>query len=181
MRPIDLCEASLLQPFVRCLETRGIPADRYLKRQRISPEQVAMGSGKILRVSAWSFFKEVEYREGFESLGFLEGDPYSITDLGAFGAALQAAVTLRDAIETFCRLMPSLADDNKARLIEGPDQSWLVCRTDRFDRTAHASDHYTILILREVIRLAAGADWRPEKIRFLSESKEALDKIHRYR
>ena len=123
----------------------------------------------------WRFLSTVEKREGFETLGFLEGDPYSIDDLGAVGASLQQAVTLQDAIETFCRLLPTIADDNKAKLIRGNELSWLIIGCERFDNTAPAADHYTVLPLREIIRLAAGPEWRPDKISFLTGPNPALD------
>jgi AraC-like DNA-binding protein len=128
-------------------------------------------------MQVWRLCAEVERREGFDALGFLQGDPYSIAEFGSVGAALQQAVTLQDAIETFCTLLPTIADANTAHLVRGEELSWFVVRSARFQYEFSALDHYTILPLREIIRLAAGPDWRPEKIRLLTSPKPALDKL----
>jgi hypothetical protein len=174
---LDTCDIALLQPFVRCMESRGVPTERYLERQRIAPALAASGVGTIARLQAWRLCAEVERKEGFDALGFLQGDPYSIADLGSVGAALQQAVTLQDAIETFCTLLPTIADDNSAHLIRGEELSWFVVRCTRFQYEFSVLDHYTILPLREIVRLAAGPDWRPEKIRLLTGPKPALDRL----
>ncbi|MEP4076301.1 hypothetical protein [Haloferula sp.] len=56
MSPIDLCEAGALQPFVRCMQRRGIDVDRYLEQQWIPPAQVDAGEGKIIKRQAWRMF-----------------------------------------------------------------------------------------------------------------------------
>lgn len=170
MDSIDLCQAGALQPFVRCLDRRGIPTARYLERRYIPPELVASGDAKIIKRQAWRFFEDVERHEGIASLGFLDGDPTNVHGLGSLGQALLRAVTLKDAIDTFSRLVPSFAEGNSCWLQQGKETSWLCCRTRDLARSARVADHYTIVILREVIRLAAGADWEPSRIWLYSDA-----------
>jgi len=164
MDSLDLCDAATLQPFVSCLNLRGIPVARYLERQYIPPEMVMDSDAKIIKRQAWRFFEDVERCEGLVSLGFLDGDKTSIGSLGSLGQSLLKAVTLKDAIDTFSRLLSLFAEGNTCRLQQGGDLSWLFCYTQGLDRTARVSDHYTIVILREVIRLAAGPEWEPPKM-----------------
>jgi len=150
------------------MQRRGIDADRYLESQRIPPAQVAAGEGKIIKRQAWRMFHEVQRREGLDSLGFLDGDPFGIDDLGELGSILRQSPTLNDAIETFARLIPSFAEGNTVRLVQGPEISWLYCHTDGLDPEARVPDHFTIVVLCAVIRMAAGPEWRPEKVHFQS-------------
>ena len=177
MKPIDLCEAGALRPFVNCMQQRGLEVERYLEQQWISPAQVDAGEGKIIKRQAWKMFQEVQRREGLESLGFLEGDSFSVDDLGELGSILRQSPTLQDAIDTFSQLIPSFAEGNTVWLERGPVISWLCCRTDGLDLEARVPDHFTIVVLSSLIRMAAGPRWRPEKVRFQSAFTRAVDKV----
>ena len=111
MASIELCDAQALQPFVGCLESRGIDTERYLERQHLSPEFVARGEGKFFKRQAWTFFADVVAREKIPSLGFLDGDNFDVTHLGPLQGPLLEAVTLKDAIDTFSQLVAIYAED----------------------------------------------------------------------
>ena len=158
MDPIDICEASALQPFVGCLERRGIGADRYLECQGIPPELVAAGRGKIFKRKAWDFLADVSKREGIETLGVLDGDAFSCDELGALGHSLQQAVTLQDAIDTFRRLVTTFAEGNTVWIERGPEISWLCSRTSRLDPAAHVPNDFSLLVLVALVRMVAALD-----------------------
>ena len=174
MANLDLIDPLFLQPFVACMKRRGADTERLLENQGIPPEIVAQGGGKIARQQAWRFLYAAEHKEAFDNLGFLQGDSFAVSELGDVGNAIQRAKTLKDAIETFCRLLPTIADGNVAKLVQGDHLSWLVVYSSDFDTNMRAADHFTILPLRAIIRLAAGPDWRPEKIRLLTDPHPAL-------
>lgn len=164
----EMCSVAALQPFIRCLINRNIAPGHHLERQMIPPQMVKEGKGHIFKQQAWNFFKDVERREGLSEFGFLDGDPYSIIDLGSIGTTLQEAVTLKDAIDSFANFIWKFAEGNIIKLHQHSDMSWLLCYTKNQDRTVHAADQHTILLLRQIIRLAAGSDWQPEKVMYLS-------------
>ncbi len=124
--------------------------------------------GYIVKRQAWNFFKDVEKREGLFEFGFLDGDKYTIDDLGAIGVALQQAVTLKDVIDTFAKLVWDFAEGNVVQLVQGSKKSWLLCYTEKQDRTIHPADQHSILILRQVIRCATGSQWQPAEVKYLS-------------
>lgn len=175
MNQLDLISPGALQPFVTCLEKRGIDASRYLERHRIPPAAVVKGFGKIAKHQMYRFFEDVAYREAIGTLGFLDGDPYPISELGSLGAALQQSVTLKDGIDTFSILLPRVAEGNTIWLVQGTDMSWLCCRTENIKRTDCVPDHTTVLVLREVIRLAGGQTWQPETIWFYTDPAPAVE------
>lgn len=174
MNQIDLISPGVLQPFVTCLERRGIDASRYLESHLIPPESVVTGLGKIAKYQMYRFFEDVAYQEAIGTLGFLDGDPYPISELGMLGAAVQRSVTLQDAIDTFSLLLPTVAEGNTIWLIRGTKTSWLCCRTDSLARTDHIPEHTTVLVLREVVRLAAEADWQPYDIWFYTDPDSVI-------
>lgn len=177
MSTLDTCDAGILAPFVRCMEQRGVLADRYLERHRIPPELVVEANGKITRRQAWEFLKDAERREGFASLGFLQGDRFRLTELGPLADAIHRAVTLKDAIDTFCRLLPTVVDGNTAHLVVGGTTSWFMIDSFGFDHSAAPADHFTILPLQEIVRLAAGPAWRPKTMRFITGAAPGLEEL----
>ncbi len=170
MNQLQLFNPGALQPFVACLNARNIDANRYLERHLIPPECVTWGTGQILKQQLYHFFEDVGQSESIEGLGFLDGDPYPLTELGPLGDALERTVTLHDAIDTLSQLLPIVAEGNSIRLIRGNFTSWLCCITNNLPRTACIADHTTVLVLREVIRLATHPAWQPEHIKLFTES-----------
>lgn len=175
MKEIDLCDAGLLHPFVGCLDRRSLDSAKYLERQHIPPELVASGSGKITRRQVWRFFSDIVRTEGIETIGFLDNDPYSISYLGPAGAAVNQAVTLRDAIQTFCMMISRITASNTAWLEEGPNHSWLCCRGEDLTEQEFPTDHFTVMALAEIVRLTAGPEWRPTAVRLHTGQNRALD------
>jgi AraC-like DNA-binding protein len=170
MAQLQLFNPGALQPFVTCLKARNIDATQYLERHLIPPESVAWGTGQILKQQVYRFFEDVAQSEGIEGLGFLDGDPYPLAELGPLGDALKRAVTLHNAIDTFAKLLPIVAEGNSIRLIRSNKTSWLCCITKDLPRTVCIADHTTVLVLREVIRLATHPTWQPEHIKLFTES-----------
>jgi AraC-like DNA-binding protein len=169
MNQLHLFNPGALQPFVACLRTRNIYVNQYLESHLIPPESVAWGTGQILKQQLYRFFEDVAQSEGIEGLGFLDGDPYPLSGLGPLGDALRRTVTLHDSIDTFARLLPIVAEGNLIRLIIGNKTSWLCCITKDLPRTACIADHSSVLVLREVIRLATHPTWQPEHIKLFTE------------
>ena len=174
MKHLQLVNPGALQPFVTCLTQRSIESGRYLWNHHISPESVSSGTGKILKRQMYRFFEDVAYKEGIGTLGMLAGDSYPISELGPVGSAVLNSATLKEAIDTFALLLPSVAEGNTIRLAWGPTTSWLCCRTDFLERADRIPDHTTVLVLREIIRLVAGAAWQPGEIRFYTEPDPAI-------
>jgi len=177
MKNIELVDVSSLQPFLQCLKDRSIDYERYFDQQSIPSEMVLSGHGKIFKRQAWRFFEEVEQNEGLHTLGFLDDDRSNILSLGALGQILTTSVTLKDAIDTFCLLVNQLAEGNTCWLQQGPVSSQLLCYTQGLDRTARVSDHYTTVVLKEVIRLAAGPDWEAEIIWLYTKPSDEIHKL----
>ncbi len=170
MNQLQLFNPGALQPFVACLNARNIDANRYLERHLIPPECVTWGTGQILKQQLYHFFEDVGQSESIEGLGFLDGDPYPLTELGPLGDALERTVTLHDAIDTLSQLLPIVAEGNSIRLIRGNLTSWLCFITNNLPRTACIADHTTVLVLREVIRLATHRTWQPKHIKLFTEA-----------
>lgn len=177
MHRLETFNPRALQPFVKCLGKRGIPADRYLKLHHIPIELIGSERGKIFKRQAYGFFRDVAEKEGVAGFGFLDGDSYSIDDLGILGQATLQAATFKEGLQIFSSLLPSVAEGNHLWLEEGPEISWIWCLTDGLERTDYVPDHSTILVLRALVRTVAGPDWQPPLVHFYTKP---LVKIERF-
>ena len=177
MHKFETFSPSALQPFVSCLVKRGIPAERYLQRHHIPLKLIASDSGKIFKRQAYGFFRDVAEREGLAGFGFLDGDPYSIDDLGSLGLATLQAATFKEGLQIFSGRLASVAEGNHIWLEEGPELSWIWCRTSGLERTDYVPDHTSILVLRALLRLVAGPGWQPPRVHFYTNPLEKIEKF----
>ena len=177
MHRLETFSPRALQPFVNCLVKRGIPAERYLKRHHIPIEPRSSESDKIFKRQAYGFFRDVAEQEGLTGFGFLDGDSYSIDDLGLLGQATLQAATFKEGLQIFSRLLASVAEGNQLWLEEGPELSWMWCRTSGLKRTDYVPDHTTILVLRALVRVVAGQNWQPPLVHFYTKPQEKIEKF----
>ena len=177
MYRLETFSPAALQPFVSYLVNRGIPAEHYLQQNHIPIELLGSEGGKIFKRQAYGFFRDAAENEGLPTFGLLDGNPYSIRDLGVLGQATQQAETLRDGLLTFAELVAMVAEGNHVWLEQGPELSWIYCRTYDLRRTDYVPDHTSILALREVVRLAAGPDWQPPGVSFYTQPVADITKL----
>ena len=177
MHQLETFSPSALQPFVNCLNKRGIQAERYLKRHSIPIELIGTERGKVFKRQAYGFFRDVAEKEGLPGFGFLDGDNYSIDDLGILGQATLQASTFKEGLQVFYSLLPAVAEGNHLWLEEGSELSWLWCRTYGLERADYVPDHTTILALRALLRVVAGPDWQPPMVHFYTKSPEKIERF----
>jgi AraC-like DNA-binding protein len=177
MNRLETFSPGALQPFVNCLVKRGIPAQRYLKQHHIPLELISSEREKIFKRQAYGFFRDVAEQEGLAGFGLLDGDSYSIDDLGMLGQATLQAATFKEGLQIFSSLLASVVEGNHLWLEEGPEISWICCLTDGLERTDYVPDHSTILVLRALVRAVAGPDWQPPLVHFYTKP---LMKIERF-
>jgi AraC-like DNA-binding protein len=70
-----------------------------------------------------------------------------------------------------------VAEGNHLWLEEGPELSWIWCRTYGLERTDYVPDHTTILVLRALVRVIAGPDWQPSLVYFYTEPVENIERF----
>ncbi len=169
MLRLETISPSALQPFIISLTKRGISAEKYLHRHHIPVELINSADAKIFKQQAYGFFHDVAEQERLSGFGFLNGDPYSIEDLGGLGNAILQAATFKEGLLIFSKMLPSVAEGNNVWLDEGEKISWLWCSTNGLKRTDYVPDHTTILVLKELIRVVAGPDWQPLHIYFYTK------------
>ncbi len=176
MNELELVQASGLKPAVRALRRRGIDADRYLERNGIPPQFIELPYAPLpKRRRLWAFLDDVEKSEGIDTLGFLLGDEVDFTDVGPFGYQLTQSATLLDALKVAHHNVSNYAQENSIRLEREGDKAWILCESYR--KTCRPADHGTLNFIIQLVRLAAGADWRPRKARLQTGPTPGLETL----
>lgn len=176
MSEIELVQASGLKPAVAALRRRGIDADRYLERNGIPSNFIELPYAPMpKRKRLWAFLEDVEESEGIETLGFLMGDQMDLTDVGPFGVKITKAATLYDALLVLHHNVSNFAQKNTIALDIHGETAWILCES--YLKTCRAADHLTLYALISVVRLAAGADWRPNEARLQTGPVEPIKSL----
>jgi AraC-like DNA-binding protein len=176
LKNLSLYHVDWLVPFKRYLERQGVGVDAYLAEVGIDRAVVSSEAGWIPKPPVYRFLTLVAEQEQIPDLGFQVGESFTPASLGTLGDAVNHAESLAEAIEVFCRLINRHAEENRSWLEEDEAESsqvWLLNQTTNpFDAKREIADQAGAMTLVNIVRLAAGSDWYPRRLKFqTSESK----------
>lgn len=166
MKSLPLAHTSWLRPFVAFFEERDVDLLPFIRSADIEPALVLDGEGWITKHQLYQFLNAVAEGTHMPELGFVVGERLTPDTIGAIGAAMTSASTLGAAIQLFCRLVPRHVEDNRVWVEEGDEGGvWLFNETvDRLPGESDLADHAGLMSLVNIVRLAAGRDWRPTRV-----------------
>lgn len=167
MRPIPLIAGEHLIRITNMVEAAGVSADRHLERARVSPRVREDPSGFLPGRSVWTLVDEVDRGE---MLGDFWLDIARISQWRRAGwvRPLAHSVTLLDALRAMCRSYARQIPMNQLGVRREGATAWFWRRrvVDVHDWPGSApAEQYTLSFMLEVIRVAAGADWLPRRIK----------------
>ncbi len=174
-KAIPLVRADQCAPIAAFLERTGARVERILAAAGL-PESVFVNTGVLIPLSAAArFVARAARTQGIDDLGLLAGQEARLEAVGLFGRMVASRPTLRDALET--------ATTNLARCNSGA-RLWLaphgddirLCHAlvDGFDEGRQQLDHYAVMLMLGVLRLAAGPAWRPAEVQLQTKEARAV-------
>lgn len=164
MKAIPLTRTATVLPFVEFLRHGNGAVPRHLVAAGISPEVFSSAENLLPLQQASTFVGGAARREGVEDLGLQVGAATPIARLGLFGLALSQSLTLNDLIRKLIRLVPLL--NSGARVwLEPRDARTVELRLNHDAQEGRPQiDAYALMLLINALRLAAGANWRPQRV-----------------
>ncbi len=175
---LALTRPCVLAPAATFLRRRGAPVRRLLAMAGLPAWILQRGEGLIPTVAASRFLHIAARREGLEGFGLLSGQEGRLDALGVLGRMTYEAPTLGDALRV--QLDDHRAFSSHGRLWlapDGNDLEWCWSVTGRVDETWRQTDHYLIMLMIGLVRLAAEPSWRPARIRFQSDASSAVREV----
>ena len=179
---IPLVRARYAHSFARTLDTLGVPTSRLLQAHRLPPDLAETQGGLISAHQLWSYAGDAARSEGLPELGLLAGR-LPVVEHGEFGKMVYQALTLFDAIQTFCD--NARAEYSRADFFFDRDrnQVWF-CRgpIDGDDAMQRQQvELYVLIMMIDTIRLGTGSDWAPATINLQTDDRKGLQDIPLFR
>jgi AraC-like DNA-binding protein len=158
---IPLVRARYAHSFAVTLDALGVPVEPLLRAHRLPSELVSQQDGLITAYQLWTFVGDAARREGHSELGLVAGK-LPVVEHGNFGKQVYQAVTLYDAIQTFC--INAVKEYSRADFYLRQDEymAWF-CRgpIDGDATQSQQVELYVLAMMIDTIRLSAGTDWQP--------------------
>ena len=165
MSKLGLVRASSLMPFVRFLVENGIELAPHFEKALLPEQLIEDDEAWIPKRQVYLFLSDVAAQHHLESIGLIVGDQICVADWGPLGQAIHDGETLADAIRIFSDLLPRFAEGNEIVLTDGGAESYFCYRTlDHTKGNRDYADHYGMMMLLSIVRLAVGERWYPDRV-----------------
>jgi hypothetical protein len=149
------------------MEEIGAPVERGLE-QALLPVIVHRDPETLVPVYlAHSFLDKSARAVGLADFGFVVGRNARVGDLGAFGQSIRRSLTLQDAlgkIETKFSLYSSAEKIWWSRTRPGQTVSFYHTYRQEPGAGSRYAQQCALLLMRDVVRLAAGPAWQPAEV-----------------
>lgn len=165
MPQIPLITSQIARPMVAYLDANGVDTTTYLDRARIPGELIESG-GWIAKKQLYDMLYDVEQRERHPGIILSAFSGFQIDDAAPIADAIKSARTLKDALRVVTRLAGLVYEGNEYFLRSEGETTWL-CHRERTPVSAgtEAGQQGTLAIFLKMIRLLAGCQWRPDRVR----------------
>ncbi|QYO67891.1 AraC family transcriptional regulator [Leptolyngbya sp. 7M] len=172
---IPLIRANVLKGFVTFLEEIGSPTQHLLVNAKLPPSALHKTESLLPFKQVIEFYAKAAYEAGCEYFGLLVGQRTQIADLGAYGRLLCQSLTLHDAINKGIHMIPTYTSGEWYWLEEQGERVWL-CRNfvHGLDAGLQHADHFSVMLSINLIRMAAGQQWRPTEVHFKTQHAPGL-------
>jgi AraC-like DNA-binding protein len=165
MPHIALTRACFLTPAVAFLERTGAPVRRLLAAVGLPEWALQDPEGLLPTSAAIRFLDHAARREGIAALGFLAGQERRIDALGVFGRTLWVSPTVGDALSSLVRNHRAFTSHGRVWLrARGADVELCQAFAGAVDDGWAQAEHYLVTLAIDLVRLAAGPEWRPASL-----------------
>lgn len=162
---IPQVRSSAYQPFVSLIEQSGASVERGLATDVI-PAIVQRDAEMLVPLHlAHSYLQWGARKIGRADFGFLAGASMRIFDLGEFGRHLHRSFTLHDLLMKFGSHFSQYSSAEKIWWVrDGEDINLCHAYLQPTGLGARYAEQCALLLMRDIVRNAAGRDWQPRVV-----------------
>ncbi|MBL8907068.1 MAG: AraC family transcriptional regulator ligand-binding domain-containing protein [Rhizobiales bacterium] len=165
MNPIPLVRVSAFVPFLRVLGDIGTPIERRLDESHIPSGLLDNPENLLPLAHLLSFLSRIARAEGIEDLGMRAAAQSHVAGLGLFGRILTQSASLNIALEKASRLIPLYNSGQRIQVDRWQGRARISHRLPKLAGEGRRyANQFTMLMLIDLMRQAAGATWRPSEI-----------------
>ena len=157
------------------LDALGAPVERLLNRVSLSREMLASRDDFISTSQLWRLYALAADYTGNFDIG-LEAGLTPLEEHSQFGQNLLYAPTLYQAFEMFCQMAPTELTNAEFSFNREGDYAWF-CAGPVYGSPDEQLQIglYRIAMFIQLVRWAAGAEWRPRRVRLQGVSPDACE------
>ncbi len=165
MTSVPLVRACWVLPFIHFLREKGIAVDLYLQEFKL-PEDIIHGSHIPCPLSSVRSVIDRAARDaGIRNIGVRVGERTRVRTLGGLGCSVSRATTLREAIRVAQATLPAVYNTRSFTLsCDGPKARLSSQSSEPFTAGITWEDDFMLLMTIDLVRMAAGPNWRPEDV-----------------
>jgi AraC-like DNA-binding protein len=165
VNPIPLVRVSAFVPFLNVLGQIGTPIERRLNDSRIPSAMLDDPENLLPLAHLLSFLDLNAKAEGIGDLGLRAAAQSHITGLGLFGRILMQSASLNIALDKASRLIPQFNSGQRIWIDRWQGQARICHHLPRMAGEGRRyGNQFTMLMIMDLMRQAAGPQWRPAEI-----------------
>lgn len=177
----NLIHTQVLTPYAEHLENIGAPVGKLFERAGIVADAYRSSNALITMYQAYQFAERGARHAGEETLGATVGRQVTLKDLGPLGRAIFQAPCLFDASRQFLSAMEATEPGSRCWIEQKKKEAWICYRPqERFDEGGAQAEQFDLQCLLTILRLVAGADWKPRRIRVSALREETLTSVEEF-
>lgn len=162
---VPLVRSSAVLPFLGFAKRIGVPLEQRLADAKLPHSIYADPETLVPLNHAFDFVNRVARREGLPQMGFLVGSETQFQDLGAFGRLVLQSLTLHEALEKISRVIHLYSSSQHIWIDSIGDRARVnTVYTPKSGPGWQFGEQYTLTLLINCIRVAAGPNWQPDEI-----------------
>jgi len=181
MSDIPLIRANNFEPVLETLRIIGAPVDRMMADINFPAHILDIAPDSFVpEYPLWCLLEKAGRSQGIENFGYRAATQSSPNNLGEFGKLLcENSSNLYSLLRFFCQTIQQHSTDSRYWLEPAADASkeqTLFCRygTPSLSTGRWQAEQYVVVVLIQLVRLVAGANWFPEKILFETSELEGI-------
>jgi AraC-like DNA-binding protein len=166
LAPLPVTRAEPIGYLVRMMQGTGASMLQLLGEAGLPEVPVGPGQDLVPVAAACALLDIAACRAGVGEIGLALAKAGGLGMLGAFGRHVQAADSLLEAIARFGRHAAwNLLGAETNLQVAGPSAIWCCSPSPAATSGRHHSAIFALTQMRNVVRLAAGPDWRADELR----------------
>jgi len=175
---IHLTRVATVSPFCAFLAAGGASVQRQLEEVGIAPELLVSEESALPLRQGCRFVERVARKEGIDDIGLVVGSRASVARMGLFGKTLSQSLTLKDLLEKLTRLAPLVNTGARVWTEDWPGTTEVrVCLAIDTNCLRTQIEAYSLMLLLDGVRIAAGRNWRPKAVWI---HKDAVKSVSRF-
>lgn len=163
---LPIVRADVFKPFLVSARRIGVPIERHLRLARLPSAIIDEPNRLLPEIPCWQFLDSVARAEAMSTYGLIGGSTVKHFELDSLAPLLIGCSNLNELLQRFIAGAPLVSNSVRYGLEPTGTRAWFVKEGYRLLANDVQAQLFQVLGMIQLVQLAAGADWRPEEIRF---------------